>query len=110
MIRRPPRSTLFPYTTLFRSLAVHDEHHHLAQVRERLVHRDALHALDAERAAQVMGIQRLERDALDEARLAPGHLRDDRGEGRVAPAVIAWFPPEYCCTHVDFTPRIITLN
>src|SRR5256885_13267191 len=35
MIRRPPRSTLFPYTTLFRSLAVgvhqHDvavPHHH----------------------------------------------------------------------------------
>src|SRR2546422_6809853 len=27
MIRRPPRSTLFPYTTLFRS--VHDEAHHL---------------------------------------------------------------------------------
>src|SRR3712207_7752448 len=26
MIRRPPRSTLFPYTTLFRSLAVLDEH------------------------------------------------------------------------------------
>src|SRR2546425_11520848 len=25
MIRRPPRSTLFPYTTLFRSLYVHDE-------------------------------------------------------------------------------------
>src|SRR3989449_10222348 len=24
MIRRPPRSTLFPYTTLFRSLVVHD--------------------------------------------------------------------------------------
>src|SRR3982074_2620595 len=24
MIRRPPRSTLFPYTTLFRSLAAHD--------------------------------------------------------------------------------------
>src|SRR3989454_12017305 len=24
MIRRPPRSTLFPYTTLFRSLAVED--------------------------------------------------------------------------------------
>src|SRR3712207_8420426 len=23
MIRRPPRSTLFPYTTLFRSVAVH---------------------------------------------------------------------------------------
>src|SRR2546422_10403841 len=25
MIRRPPRSTLFPYTTLFRSLVVDDE-------------------------------------------------------------------------------------
>src|SRR5689334_23792451 len=25
MIRRPPRSTLFPYTTLFRSVAVHHE-------------------------------------------------------------------------------------
>src|SRR3712207_8702128 len=27
MIRRPPRSTLFPYTTLFRSLAEMLEHH-----------------------------------------------------------------------------------
>src|SRR2546422_4355825 len=26
MIRRPPRSTLFPYTTLFRSLDGHDAH------------------------------------------------------------------------------------
>src|SRR3712207_6895156 len=26
MIRRPPRSTLFPYTTLFRSLTVQDVH------------------------------------------------------------------------------------
>src|SRR2546425_8283509 len=26
MIRRPPRSTLFPYTTLFRSERVHGEH------------------------------------------------------------------------------------
>src|SRR3712207_8144083 len=32
MIRRPPRSTLFPYTTLFRSVHVHDEH--LALVRD----------------------------------------------------------------------------
>src|SRR5437870_8898203 len=27
MIRRPPRSTLFPYTTLFRSGEHRDEHH-----------------------------------------------------------------------------------
>src|SRR5256885_12698176 len=25
MIRRPPRSTLFPYTTLFRSVLLHDD-------------------------------------------------------------------------------------
>src|SRR5436190_18353609 len=30
MIRRPPRSTLFPYTTLFRSRAA-DQLHHLAE-------------------------------------------------------------------------------
>src|SRR5256885_5073897 len=30
MIRRPPRSTLFPYTTLFRSVL----HHHLAGLQD----------------------------------------------------------------------------
>src|SRR2546425_7338139 len=30
MIRRPPRSTLFPYTTLFRSVALHDLLDHVA--------------------------------------------------------------------------------
>src|SRR2546425_4325690 len=28
MIRRPPRSTLFPYTTLFRSVSVRQAEHH----------------------------------------------------------------------------------
>src|SRR3712207_8840499 len=37
MIRRPPRSTLFPYTTLFRSLL-----HHLALPRGELIARDVL--------------------------------------------------------------------
>src|SRR3712207_8835184 len=36
MIRRPPRSTLFPYTTLFRSLRVeHDRLEAIATRRER---------------------------------------------------------------------------
>src|SRR5256885_8460835 len=34
MIRRPPRSTLFPYTTLFRS--VHVRRHHRGPDRRRL--------------------------------------------------------------------------
>src|SRR3989442_6988048 len=40
MIRRPPRSTLFPYTTLFRSLIVDHgvvlvDHRHDAQLQQR---------------------------------------------------------------------------
>src|SRR2546422_844475 len=40
MIRRPPRSTLFPYTTLFRSLreqrgAAHEVHHRQAEAEVR---------------------------------------------------------------------------
>src|SRR2546428_5613538 len=34
MIRRPPRSTLFPYTTLFRSLPPGGEHAVLVAVRQ----------------------------------------------------------------------------
>src|SRR3712207_7376708 len=35
MIRRPPRSTLFPYTTLFRSVGQGLEIHHLVLVHRR---------------------------------------------------------------------------
>src|SRR3989442_6120408 len=41
MIRRPPSSTLFPYTTLFRSRLVHDVQNlqtRLAGLLERLAH------------------------------------------------------------------------
>src|SRR3712207_7220291 len=34
MIRRPPRSTLFPYTTLFRSIAAHWMYKHGLKDRE----------------------------------------------------------------------------
>src|SRR2546426_8551284 len=34
MIRRPPRSTLFPYTTLFRSALQQDRAQHFQEVRE----------------------------------------------------------------------------
>src|SRR2546426_12349714 len=46
MIRRPPRSTLFPYTTLFRSLVIARE------ARSRQV------GLDAAEAAAIAGRQR----------------------------------------------------
>src|SRR2546430_16653508 len=38
MIRRPPRSTLFPYTTLFRSLGFNSERRWLRFVHGRLAH------------------------------------------------------------------------
>src|SRR2546426_5312376 len=50
MIRRPPRSTLFPYTTLFRSLRPGEEEE-LRQERRRLQHADKLTAGLAEVAA-----------------------------------------------------------
>src|SRR5258708_19732364 len=48
MIRRPPRSTLFPYTTLFRS------HHCHQRRRNEVAHRADPH--DGERAHFLMGI------------------------------------------------------
>src|SRR5256885_6972511 len=61
MIRRPPRSTLFPYTTLFRShMPIHPGHHH--RVRE------GGHDFDCH-------LQRVERPAL-EGRVRGGRRRD----------------------------------
>src|SRR3712207_8017399 len=52
MIRRPPRSTLFPYTTLFRSIREQAFTQAQAQRRENWPWRSQL-AEDAERAAQM---------------------------------------------------------
>src|SRR2546427_8427265 len=50
MIRRPPRSTLFPYTTLFRSpirLQAHDAGHRTANpIREGAIHQEPAVRLD----------------------------------------------------------------
>src|SRR2546425_3854764 len=48
MIRRPPRSTLFPYTTLFRSLWHYAVR---ALLRPALRHRLRAHAVNEERGA-----------------------------------------------------------
>src|SRR3989449_10564759 len=61
MIRRPPRSTLFPYTTLFRSVLVREPRQRTARSH----------------------VDRAER-----ARLAGGDGRGGRGVGRDAEAVV----------------------
>src|SRR3989442_4943965 len=61
MIRRPPRSTLFPYTTLFRSLRPHqrarqddvERHADTGKTTDRLA--QPLHALIGERTLAVVG-------------------------------------------------------
>src|SRR5256885_3109259 len=58
MIRRPPRSTLFPYTTLFRSVA--DE----GQVRAE----HARNGASLQRSDQKEGLLRLPAEAADHAR------------------------------------------
>src|SRR3712207_8631372 len=61
MIRRPPRSTLFPYTTLFRSEDVRRDEHHDDCERERSarggarVHERAQHNTADERKEGVRG-------------------------------------------------------
>src|SRR2546427_6786328 len=64
MIRRPPRSTLFPYTTLFRSIAGVtyaldigvDPLRHLQSMRSRLVALDG--EIEAARASHSEGVFR----------------------------------------------------
>src|SRR2546422_10838876 len=75
MIRRPPRSTLFPYTTLFRSLA-------------HLLERGLAHLL-AERVADLHGEQAGERVEIALAvrvlEVAAVALDDDRDLARAIP-------------------------
>src|SRR3989454_9941789 len=53
MIRRPPRSTLFPYTTLFRSQVVGHVRVHRRDARD--VDHDHLRAVRADGAEQLLG-------------------------------------------------------
>src|SRR3989449_10790149 len=72
MIRRPPRSTLFPYTTLFRSL--------LDVVRERLQGRDVDHLrLVAQRPVEPLPQQRVDRGEEGGERLPRPGGRGDEG-------------------------------
>src|SRR3712207_8658515 len=55
MIRRPPRSTLFPYTTLFRSLALRlNDGQHVAVPRQRPARQGA--AISRARAETRVGL------------------------------------------------------
>src|SRR3712207_8931198 len=56
MIRRPPRSTLFPYTTLFRSDLGAERDQEVEAGERRGAGRDDLHVLDA-LAGELQGVR-----------------------------------------------------
>src|SRR2546426_2757392 len=73
MIRRPPRSTLFPYTTLFRSGLKRVE---LAMFRQQRLLNQLRHARLAQPALSVAAVQPTERGGVDRksTRLNSSHL------------------------------------
>src|SRR3712207_7874957 len=82
MIRRPPRSTLFPYTTLFRSLEL-DARDVLDDVDE-LVDRDHLAAAEVDRLEDVRAHDRLRAvHAVVDVHEAPRLLAVDRKSTRL---------------------------
>src|SRR3712207_7301116 len=79
MIRRPPRSTLFPYTTLFRSLRVRVQ---LLRAAERAL---AVYLEEGvERLVQTLGrAERARRDRLRRGAAAREFGREDRKSTRL---------------------------
>src|SRR3712207_8854215 len=85
MIRRPPRSTLFPYTTLFRSgLKPHVAGDTAGSAREVAELRDPTQASLAPRlAAEVYGLKILAEDVEDEAHNTTRFIILDRKSTRL---------------------------
>src|SRR3712207_1635960 len=73
MIRRPPRSTLFPYTTLFRSDRRRLSRERQTLVSERVQHTNRIRGmLMAEGIADYDPLRRDRRERLDRLRMADG--------------------------------------
>src|SRR3989442_2914133 len=91
MIRRPPRSTLFPYTTLFRSHVPVRGQHHRGGVQHRPVGQDRkstrLNSSHVRISYAVFCLKK--KIPIDHA---PRHNMNDRGPGyasRIVPAALA---------------------
>src|SRR3712207_8446238 len=76
MIRRPPRSTLFPYTTLFRSLLFGSE------VKALLAHPACPRGVDAEALVEYLTFQNLftDRTLFRGVRLLPARSEEHTSE------------------------------
>src|SRR3712207_19840 len=89
MIRRPPRSTLFPYTTLFRSIeqVVYEECHSPAGDPHPT---DVVFAFFAELVGVVF--EEYLREAFDASQGCPQVVRDRVGEGLKLPVDVRKLP------------------
>src|SRR2546430_17349520 len=97
MIRRPPRSTLFPYTTLFRSHVFDADHAEEPAVRVHHGHLDQVVALDEARHLFLVGVDRhalhvLGADRAD--RRGGGRGGGGGGGGGKPPRGAGWSPRE----------------
>src|SRR3712207_8095178 len=81
MIRRPPRSTLFPYTTLFRSGPGQDDHADVVIGLEGVEHADHLGRELGAHGVQLLGS--IKDAEPDRAALLSQHARQDRKSTRL---------------------------
>src|SRR5256885_11515750 len=81
MIRRPPRSTLFPYTTLFRSGPRVHPHQRLRGIhRRRVRYKETIHAALGGESAIALQVARVLRQILRGAELERVHEDAQRSE------------------------------
>src|SRR5438093_2851084 len=100
MIRRPPRSTLFPYTTLFRSLRQRRGEVHRPRRRHRRRLRERLGRRSEEHTSELQSLTNLVCRLLLEKKKLPPHgwirttpLRRSRGRNHKANS---WFRGQSC--------------
>src|SRR5258707_3067612 len=74
MIRRPPRSTLFPYTTLFRSDHI-EIHRHLGHAHALVLGRNA--GMQIGECAHIVEPARFRHEAFDQSQYAVGAIRSE---------------------------------
>src|SRR2546422_11070801 len=104
MIRRPPRSTLFPYTTLFRSVSVSGEQEEPAELNDEQAGKSKNHKDDEMRPGPG------DAQVIRQIRLEFGGGRCGRVGNRVARQPRSrWFPGQWRSRLVVRGPRVSIL-
>src|SRR2546430_17270556 len=111
MIRRPPRSTLFPYTTLFRSISRHPQHHAVRMnsppvESDQIVSGDAGDGRDTAftRRRVIRSVQELDELASDDRTggiLPAANPFDGLQLGQLNPCRLKGGPPNEACKNLE---------